>query len=186
MKNWSDEGFAGYMAAMIDGEGHIEIISDYSVRIRIANTVEHTLHAMSTRLNLGKVYEYTRPQGKNFKRLFCLEISNCHDVKSVFDLCGGYIHKKKDQMDAAIKVVDRVLSEAGKLDDRNRAILAFINQGLKQKEIASRFGISQQLVSRIKSGHTWASNKIRHLGRLQKRKFPRGMDQSFRLHGSPK
>ena len=39
MQGWSDDAFAGYLAAMIDGEGHIERIGTWSVRIRIDQLV---------------------------------------------------------------------------------------------------------------------------------------------------
>jgi len=36
MLEWPEDAFAGYLAAMIDGEGHIEIMRGASVRVRIA------------------------------------------------------------------------------------------------------------------------------------------------------
>jgi hypothetical protein len=54
MLDWSDEAFAGYLAAMIDGEGHIEIPGTNAVRVRIANTVKPTLGAMALRLGFGR------------------------------------------------------------------------------------------------------------------------------------
>ncbi len=61
MKNWTDDAFAGYLAAMIDGEGNIELIGTYSVRIRIANTIRPTLDAIVERMGCGRVVEYARP-----------------------------------------------------------------------------------------------------------------------------
>lgn len=185
MKSWSDEAFAGYLAAMIDGEGHIEIISECSVRIRIANTVRPTLDAMVERLGFGRVIEYARPPSANVKRLFCLEVSNAIDARAVFNICGRYIHMKPDQMARAIAILDRVLAESGRIDARNRGILAAIARGEVQNQIARDYGVSPQLVSRIKRGHTWQSVIRGHQARALAKKFPKRCDQSIRLHGEP-
>lgn len=185
MKSWPNEAFAAYVAAMIDGEGHIEIIAACSVRVRIANTIRPTLEAMRARLGFGRVIEYARPKGKNYKRLFCLEISSAIEVRALFDLCGQYIHMKPDQMAAAMTIVDRVLAEAERIDDRNWAILAAVKSGRIQNEVAREFGVSPQLVSHIKKGHTWTSVISGHRARSLAKRFPRGASQAFRLHGEP-
>lgn len=123
MRQWSDDAFAGYLAAMIDGEGHIELISNYSVRVRIANTIRPTLDAMVERMGFGRVIEYARPIGKNYKRLFALEVSNAIDIRKLFGTCGQFIHMKRDQMDAAIAILDRIQADVDRIDARNRAIL---------------------------------------------------------------
>lgn len=184
MQQWSDDAFAGYLAAMIDGEGHIELISNYSVRVRIANTIRPTLVAMVQRMGFGRVIEYARPTGKNYKRLFALEVSNAADVRKMFSICGHFIHMKRDQMDAAMAILDRIQEDIAQIDARNRAVLAAINTGGKsQNQIAREFGVSPQLVSRIKKGHTWSSVISGH--RARKIRQPEGADQSFRLHGGP-
>lgn len=186
MHNWTNDAFAGYLAAMIDGEGHIEIKGACSVRIRIANTVRDTLENMVQRLGFGRVIEYARPPGKGYKRLFCLEVSNARDVSLLFGICGEFIHMKADQMDAAMAVVSRVLSEADMIDARNRAILDAIAVGDRsQNAIAKEFGVSPQLVSHIKKGHTWSSVISGHRARALAKRFPRGSPQVFRLHGEP-
>lgn len=186
MKTWSEDAFAGYLAAMIDGEGHIEVIASCSVRIRIANTIKYTLDAMVERLGFGRVIEYARPKDKNYKRLFCLEVSNARDIKTLFGICGTFIHMKADQNEAALAIVDRVLLEGDRIDERNRAILAAIKAGdRKQNEIAKAFGVSPQLVSHIKLGHTWTTVISGHRARALGKKFPRESSQSFRLHGEP-
>ena len=185
MKNWSDDAFAGYLAAMIDGEGHIEKTGTWAVRVRIANTVRPTLVAMADRLGFGRVIEYARPKGSGYKRLFCLEVSNARDIFKLFEICGDFIHMKRDQMDSALQITNRVLGEVRRIDDRNRAILAEIAKGRIQNEIARDFGVSPQLVSRIKRGHTWQSVLRGHQSRALSKRFPTGMDQSFRLHGAP-
>lgn len=186
MIGWSEDAFGGYLAAMIDGEGHIEIIGACSVRIRIANTIKHALDAMAERLGFGRVIEYARPKDKNYKRLFCLEVSNARDIKALFGMCGRFIHMKIDQMDAAMAIVDRVLSEGDRIDERNKAILAAIQAGdRKQTDIAKAFGVSPQLVSHIKLGHTWTTVISGHRARALGKKFPRESSQSFRLHGEP-
>lgn len=185
MQTWSDEGFAGYLAGMIDGEGNIELIGVCSVRIRIANTIRPTLEAIKERLGFGRVIEYARPKDSTYKRLFCYEVSSVKEVKQVFNLCGRFIHMKPDQRDAALAIVDRVLSEASRIDLRNHAILAEIKTGKVQNQIARDFGVSPQLISRIKRGHTWSSIISGHRAKALAKNFPREKDQVFRLHGEP-
>ena len=106
MQTWPDEAFAGYLAAMIDGEGHIEV-SATAVRVRIANTVKPTLDAIVDRIGFGRVVEYARPKNRPCKRLFSVEVSNAADVGRLFGICGQFIHMKRDQMDAALIFVAR-------------------------------------------------------------------------------
>lgn len=181
MEKWSNTAFAGYLAAMIDGEGCIELISGYSVRIRIANTVEPTLRALVKRVGYGRVIEYKRPPGRGYKRLFCAEWSNCTDVAALFRLCGPYIHMKRDQMAAALRITAMVFARRDATDKRNRDILRAIRRGVKQTEIAKKFGVSPQLISRIKSGHLWPSVVAAQANRIGGKRFPRSTDQSFRI-----
>lgn len=182
MQKWSDDAFAGYLAGMIDGEGSIEVLGTWSVRIRIANTVRPTLEAMKNRIGFGKVYQYSRPKNKKWKPVYVLEFANAIDMKAIFEICGSFIHIKSEKYRQALAIVDRVLSEAGRIDDRNRKILKAIRSGQMQKQIAIDFGVSPQLISRIKSGHTWSSVIDGHRARALTKKFPRQKDQSFRLH----
>jgi len=185
MLEWSDDAFAGYLAAMIDGEGHIEIIGVTSTRVRIANTVKPTLDAIVARLGFGRVAEYTRPKDSHYKRLFSVEVSNARDVARLFSLCGPYIHMKRDQMEKSLTVANRVIAEVDRIDARNVQILSEIAAGHVQNDIARRHGVSPQLISRIKKGHTWGSVLRGHQARAPSKRFPQGADQSFRLHGAP-
>lgn len=183
MRNWSNDAFAGYLAAMIDGEGHIERTGTWAVRIRIANTVKHTLDAMQDRLGFGRVIEYRGREKRGYRRLFCLEISNARDVTATFDLCGDFIHMKRDQMDDALLISRRVLADISEMDARNRAILAEVAKGERtQSAIAKDFGVSPQLVSYLKKGHTWGTVISGHRARSLTKKFPRIASQVMRLH----
>lgn len=183
MQNWSDEAFAGYLAAMIDGEGHIEIPGTNAVRVRIANTAKPTLDAIAARLGFGRVTEYARPADRNYKRLFCLEVSSVADVARLFSICGRFIHMKPDQMARAMLVIDRVAAETERVDRRNASIRTAIAAGDVQTEIARKHGVSPQLISRIKKGHIWPSVVAGQTGRKNTRRFPR-IDQSFRVEGA--
>lgn len=186
MEKWSKAAFAGYLAGMLDGEGSIEIIGDWSVRVRIANTYRPMLEAMRCRLGFGKVWQYARPKNKeHWKRLYVLEVSNATDLSTFFKLCNPFVHIKRDRLDQARTIVRRIMGEAAHLDRRNRAILQAISKGQEQKAIAAKFGVSPQLVSRVKKGHLWPSVISGHRARELSKRFPRGSDQSFRLHGAP-
>jgi len=181
MKDWSDEAFAGYLAAMIDGEGHIERVGECAVRVRIANTVRPTLDAMKGRLGYGRVIEYKRPEGSSYKRLFCYEVSSARELRRLFAECGRYIHMKRDQMLAALTVIDRVLEEVQRIDTRNAAILRAIGEGKIQNDVAKEFGVSPQLVSYLKKGHTWDSVLRGHQARKLARAFPASKQQCLRV-----
>ncbi|MEN6547712.1 MAG: hypothetical protein ABFE07_16890 [Armatimonadia bacterium] len=183
METWSDDAFAGYLAAMIDGEGHIERVGTWSVRIRIANTIKPTLDAMAARLGFGRVIEYGGREKLGYQRLFCLEIGNARDVTALFDLCGQFIHMKRDQMEDALSITRRVLADVEATDQRNRGILAAIEAGGRsQAAIAREFGVSPQLVSYLKKGHTWGSVLRGHQARKLTKKFPKVAQQVMRLH----
>lgn len=183
MRDWSNDAFAGYLAAMIDGEGHIERVGTWSVRIRIANTIKATLDAMADRLGFGRVIEYRGRAEAHHKRLFCLEVSNAKDVSALFSICGAFIHMKRDQMEDALSIVSRVLQDVASTDARNRAILEAVERGERpQNQIAREFGVSPQLVSYLKKGHTWGSVLKGHQARRLSKKFPREASQVMRLH----
>ncbi len=156
MMDWSEDAVAGYLAAMIDGEGNIEV-RDSTTRVRIANTVRPTLEAIVARLGYGRVIEYARPAGRGYKRLYCVEVSNVRDVSRLFGTCGKFIHMKRDQMAKALAAADRVAAEVARIDERNAAVRAALDAGEVQAHIAARFGISPQLVSYIKKGGGWSS-----------------------------
>lgn len=185
MKDWPDDAFAGYLAAMIDGEGHIEINGMCSVRVRIANTFRPTLDAIVDRLGFGRVAEYARPKDSKFKRLFSVDVSNAKDVSRLFAICGRFIHIKAERMDDALAVINRVLGEIERIDERNRQILDRIKAGEKQVNIARDLGVSPQLVSMVKKGHGWSSVISGHRARSLAKRFPARSSQVFRLHGEP-
>jgi len=186
MEKWNADVFAGYLAGLLDGEGCIEIQGTYSVRIRIANTVKPTLDAVCARLGFGRIIEYARPPKLNYQRLFCYEVSNVRDVERFFDVCGDYVHMKVARRDEALLICAEVRKRVKLTDQRNHEILAAIATGEVQNHIARRFGVSPQLVSRIKKGHTWKSVITARSARSLARYNPRADDQVFRLHGTPK
>lgn len=185
MNEWPEDAFAGYLAGIIDGEGCIEIIGDYSVRLRIGNTIQHTLCAIQERLGFGRVREDKTREKNGFKRLWVFEVSSCKDVGRVFDICGRYIHMKPDQMAHATAIIGRVKADLADIDWRNKRILEEVDSGRMQKEIAAEFGVSPQLVSFLKRGHTWSTVISAHRSRALDKSFPRSKDQVFRLHGEP-
>jgi len=133
------------------------------------------------RAGFGRVIEYARPKDKNYKRLFCYEVSNVIDCKRLFEICGRYIHMKPDQMAEAMTIINRVLADVEKIDARNKAILVEIAKGRVQLHIAKEFGVSPQLVSYLKKGHQWGSVLRGHQARKLHSRFPRRQSQVFRL-----
>lgn len=181
---WSDDAFAGYVAGMLDGEGNIEIHPDEcGIRVRIANTFRPALEAIANRLPYGTIEEYARKG--NLRRLYNFRVSNAHDCRELLTLTRPYLIIKAAAADAALGVIAAMQARMDALDDRNRRVLAELSKGRLQREVAVDFGISQALVSRIKSGHLRPTEIARLNARQGLKKFIRPKDQIFRLHGDP-
>lgn len=186
MKNFSTDAFLGYLAGFLDGEGCIEINKDEcGIRLRLANTHRPTLDAIHARLGYGRVEEYRRPANKNYRRLFCYAVSSAPDVERFLLSVRPYISIKAEKADLALEIIRRQRARMEALDQRNAAVLAALKSGRMQKDVAAEFNISQALVSRIKSGHTWPKEIERFNARRGLKKGIRPSDQVFRLHGLP-
>ncbi|MDG6938498.1 MAG: hypothetical protein JRN42_08200 [Nitrososphaerota archaeon] len=186
MLSFGDDAFAGYLAGFLDSEGCIEISKEEcGIRIRLANTHRPTLDAIHERLGFGRIEEYRRPQKSHYKRLFIYAVSNAPDVERFLRLVRPYVSIKAEKADRALAIIGIQRQRMEDLDERNRQVLALIDEGVLQKEIAKRFNISQSLVSRIKSGHTWPTEINRFNARRGLKKGMRPSDQVFRLHGEP-
>lgn len=186
MQSWTDDAFAGYLAGFLDGEGCIEINpNECGIRLRLANTHRPTLDAIHNRLGYGRVEEYRRPSNSNYKRLYCFAVSSAPDVERFLTLVRPMISIKADKADRALDIIRRQRERMADLDRRNAAVLAAVQSGRLQSEVAAEFGISQSLVSRIKAGHTWPKEIERFNARRGLKKGMRPSDQIFRLHGAP-
>jgi hypothetical protein len=184
MNNWTDETFAAYVAGFMDGEGSIEIHpQECGVRIRIANIYLPALSGIRERLGFGKVEAYKRPA--KFKQLYAYCCSNATDCRSLLVTVRPYLTVKAKRADYALEVIARMQARMDALDTRNRSVLEMINSGARQIDVARQFGVSQALISRIKSGHTWPCEIKQLNARRGLKKFIRPKDAIFRLHGEP-
>jgi hypothetical protein len=186
IRDFSADTFAGYLAAFLDGEGCIEIqTNDCGVRLRLANTHRATLEGIHERLGYGRVEEYRRQANAGYRPLYCFAVSSAPDVERFLLLTRPYIQIKAEKADRALAIIAAQRERMEALDARNRAVLNRVNGGAMQKDVAREFGISQSLVSRIKSGHLWPTEIAKFNARRGLKKGMRPSDQLFRLHGEP-
>lgn len=183
--DFSNESFAAYFAGLLDGEGSIEIHpKECGTRIRIANTNRCVLVSICRRLGIGRVEQY-RNRPAHHQPLYAFCVSNAHDCRTVLKITEPYLQIKTKRAAYALKVIGRMQERMDALDERNRQIIEAIKKGEMQCVIASRFGISQAMVSRIKCGHTWPCEIARLNAKKGLKKFVRPKDAIFRLHGDP-
>lgn len=176
--------FWSYVAGFMDGEGCIEIHpAEVGMRIRIANTHLPALEYIRDGVGFGSVQHYRR--SAKFRQLYAYAISNMTDCKRFLEKVRPFLIVKAARADYAMQIIGRAEERMADLDKRNASILEQVLAGRKQSDIAAEFGISQALVSRIKSGHTWPGEIARFNARRGLKKNIRPKDAVFRLHGDP-
>ncbi len=118
IKDFSDDAFAGYLAAFLDGEGCIEInVDECGVRLRLANTYRPTLDAMCARLEMGRVEEYRGRSAPHHKRIYCYAVSSAPDVERFLLIVRPYLTIKTEKADRALTIIGHQRKRMEELDD---------------------------------------------------------------------
>jgi hypothetical protein len=172
MYSWSDSEFGAYLAAFTDGEGWLAAPPEGGVKIILANTHLGVLTAMRDRLGFGVVRAMTQVQNPRYLPRYILAIQNARDCEEFLRLARPYMIIKTDAADAILTRCADWRQAVGAYNERNRQIRAAIAAGERQKDIAARFGVSTQTISRIKLGHTWPSEQPKNARGLQGRVRP--------------
>ena len=162
MDRFSDEAFAAYLAAFIDGEGSIilhQVRYNHFVRVIITNTHIGVLESIVRRLGCGTIYR-RNPGSLGKKPMFQLYFDGLDVNERVVRLARPYLIIKAHLADEAMKIFEDRKIEMESRNNRNSDILADINShALSQKEIAKKYGLSQQMISFIKKGKYWPSKQ---------------------------
>ncbi len=167
--SFTEEAFAAYLAGFTDGEGciYIKQPSGYGAcRVTLANCVEEVLIGIMDRLGYGSMK--SQQQRGNWRERFTFDVYNAKDCERFLLLVRPYLKIKADQADAALqRIADQYSRTAGRLA-RNAAIVAAANNGEKRRDVAKRFGVSPQTVSRLCEGHNWPSERSDYAKRKQR------------------
>ena len=178
---FSEDAFAGYVAALLDGEGSIEIHpKECGIRIRIANTFKPVLDAICERLGYGRVEAYPK---RPTLPLFAYRTSNAHDCRALLTFCRPFIQIKADRADRALQIISRMQDRADEVFARNREILAGLARGERQTVIALRVGVTQSYVSYVKTHGLVGSDRLNPKRSLKARTRP--SEALFTNHGLP-
>src|ERR1700685_118787 len=160
MKHFSDEEFAAYVAAFMDGEGSIVLSKHghyFFVRCVLTNTHKNVIFAMRRRLSFGNIY--TSRQKTEYKTMYRLFIDGFENNETFLKMIQPYLIIKAAKARKALAIV-KIRKEAVEFQQhRNKLILAEVNKGIPQTTIAKRFGVCQQSVSLIKNSHKRAKKR---------------------------
>ena len=172
--DFTDEAFAAYLAGFTDGEGYIGIEPTTRkgvsvVRIILANCVPEVLRGIQARLGYGAIRsQQFKP---HWRERFTLSVTNMRDCESFLRTTLPYLHilhiKHGVALDALKRIEEARTKQAAKAK-RNDAIRAAAQSGERRKDIAVRFNLSPQAISRICEGHRWPSEQSR-VAKLRKR-----------------
>ncbi len=171
--DWTDEAFAAYLAGFTDGEGHVAMPSTGGVRVTLANCEEAVLRGMRDRLGYGVIR--SQQQRPHWRRRFVLIFQNAADCESFLRMTLPYLHIKRASAIRVLAMCDAYRASLNEFNERNRQIRSALSAGERGKDIAARFGISPQTVSRVKSGHSWPSERPKNacgLGRFTSHRSP--------------
>lgn len=167
---FSDKAFAAYLAGFTDGEGHIAIPQSHGgfsgVRITLANCVPDVLRGIQQRLDYGSIR--SQQQKENWRERFVWVASNIRDCEHFLHLVYPYLQIKRQDADNVLARIAAINERRTSVDARNYAIVEAARSGERRKDIAARFGISPQLVSRLCEGHNWPS-EISRIAKSRKR-----------------
>ena len=180
----TDREFAAYLAGFTDGEGYIGVRARDNVAIVLANCVPEVLEWIKARLGYGAIY--SSQQKPHWRRRYVLKVSSAVECRDFLLRTQPYLLIKAEKATLALARIHEMQMGMDALDARNRQIVRLATSGRRHKDIAHRFGVSQQLVSRIIRGSKWPSEIRRRRMRTGVRTFLRSEDQVFRLHGLPK
>jgi hypothetical protein len=193
VRDWSDIEFAAYVAGFTDGEGWMAAPPEGGLRIVLANCERIVLERMRDRLGFGAIR--SQIQKPHWRERHVLVISNATDCETFLRMTLPYLIIKRRTAEAMLTRCDEWRAAIAAFNERNRLIREAIASGERQKDIAARFGVSTQTVSRIKLGHTWPSERPKNARGLQGRVRPhqswsssparqlRGDEQSTHLPG---
>lgn len=160
MRNFSEDAFIGYVAGFLDGEGSIifnKVKGNYYIRCVFTNTHEPVLLLIKERLGFGTILK--KKIEKNCKQCFFLYVNSFDDAERLLRLVRPYLIIKAAKADDALAIIDKRSKAIASHKERDETILSEIKKGVSQTEIAKRFGLSQQMISSIKLGRTWPSNR---------------------------
>lgn len=158
----TDREFAAYLAGFTDGEGYIGCEPAKHgrpiVRIAIANTDIRPLQFILDRLGFGKIR--SQQQQANWKVKYCWHCSNLSDAEKFFDVCQEFLIVKVEAVTKARARIAEAKARHLHRTTRNEEIKAAVKNGEgNRKEIAARFNVSPQTVSRLCEGHKWPSQQ---------------------------
>jgi DNA-binding CsgD family transcriptional regulator len=146
---FSEEAFNAYLAGFIDGEGHLQAHPHQAgVRLTIANCVPEVLRDIQNRLGFGVIR--SQHQREHWRVKYVLVFNNFAEVTEVIQRVLLFLQIKRPEADAILERAVAWQTASAALDERDRQIQAAIASGEKQKEVALRFGLSQQTISRIR------------------------------------
>lgn len=170
MENFSEEAFAAYVAAFLDGEGSImtqETKGKLYIRCALTNTHKGVLLAIQKRMNYGIIYEAKRSEWGR-KPGFHLYINSFKQNEDFLRMIRPYLIIKADKADKALAIIESRKAAIDVYKERNRLIMLEIEAGVPQVEIARKFNMSQGNISCIKLGKTWPSKAKKYRRTLER------------------
>lgn len=156
LRDFSDQQFAAYLAAFMDGEGNIDMPKDrMGVTLCLANTFLPGLEAIQERLGYGVIS--WQQQKKHWQKRYTWKAKNAHDCRLFLTLVRPYLQIKSHAADRALAMIAEMARRAEAVETRDNAVCAAAKAGAKKQDVAKQFGISKQSVSRILHRHEWPS-----------------------------
>jgi hypothetical protein len=166
-----EEVFNAYLAGFTDGEGYLGANQPEGMRIILANCVPDVLRDIQARLGYGSIK--SQKQRDNWRERFTLDISNMCDAYNFLTRCRPYFQIKAVPADEMLRRIASCRAAHDAIIARNAAIVMRAEAGEMRKALATEYGVSPQLISRICKGHKWPSERSRTAKRRKRDKFGR-------------
>lgn len=167
----SNEAFAAYLGGFTDGEGYVGIEPTNRknvsvVRIVLANCVPEVLRGIQARLGYGAIR--SQKLKPHWRERFTLSVTNMADCERFLLLTLPYLFIKQDTARLALARINQAREKPLQIRERNNEIRALAAAGGVRRQIARRYGVSPQLISRICEGHKWPSEQSK-IAKLRRR-----------------
>jgi len=144
----SEEAFWWWLAGLIDGEGSIRCTKKKNVHVLVANTNLTLISTIWHRLKRGEVRVQIRQDGRR-KPLYTWRVFNQEDAEFVLRNVADKLVVKAERALEALSVINSRKEKRRKVRELWARVKELYEQGLSQREIAERVGVSYQYVHDI-------------------------------------
>lgn len=144
----TDDQFAHYLAGFFDGEGSVYFRKGCAtVRVSLCNTNREVMKAIHQRLSFGDLVLHRARLPR--RERWDIQFLNLALNKRFLNLVKGKVTVKREKVETALQRIADYARKKEIVRERWGEMRRLYEQGLSQREIANRLGVSYQYVNDV-------------------------------------